>query len=57
MSAHMRLMHETYPISAKYVLQKMGFPIDLATRRKVGELSSEMMKKLDALIEEYCERF
>ncbi len=57
MSAHMRLMHETYPISAKYVLQKMGFPIDLATRRKVGELSSEMMKKLDALIEEYRERF
>ncbi len=57
MSEHMRLMHETYPISAKYVLQKMGFPIDLATRRKVGELSSEMMKKLDALIEEYCERF
>lgn len=57
MSAHMRLMHETYPISAKYVLQKMGFPIDLATRRKVGELSSEMIKKLDALIEEYRERF
>ncbi len=57
MSEHMRLMHETYPISAKYVLQKMGFPIDLATRRKVGELSSEMMKKLDALIEEYRERF
>lgn len=57
MSAHMRLMHETYPISAKYVLQKMGFPIDLATRRKVGDLNSEMMKKLDALIEEYRERF
>lgn len=57
MSEHIRLMHETYPISAKYVLQKMGFPINLATRRKVGELSSEMMKKLDALIEEYRERF
>lgn len=57
MSAHMHLMHETYPISAKYVLQKLGFPIDLATRRKVGELSSEMMMKLDALIEVYRERF
>lgn len=57
MSEHMHLMHEAYPISAKYVLQKMGFPIDLATRRKVGELSSEMMKKLDALIEVYREQF
>jgi 4-hydroxy-tetrahydrodipicolinate synthase len=56
-SANMQLMHDTYPTSAKYVLKKMGFPINLATRRKVGELSDEQMKDLDALIEAYRERF
>lgn len=57
LSDNMELMHANYPTSAKYVLQQLGFPINLATRRKVGELSSEMMKKLDALIEAYRERF
>jgi 4-hydroxy-tetrahydrodipicolinate synthase len=57
MSENMQLMHETYPTSAKYVLKKMGFPINLATRRNVGELNAEMMKDLDALIEGYRERF
>lgn len=57
LSANMALMHQSYPTSAKYVLQKMGFPIQLATRRKVGELSVEMMKDLDALIAQYRERF
>jgi len=57
LSAHMELMHQSYPISAKYVLQKMGFPINLATRRKVAELTPEIMSKLDTLIEEYHERF
>lgn len=56
-SDNMELMHANYPTSAKYVLQKLGFPIELATRRKVGELSTETMKKLDALIAEYHEQF
>ncbi|MFM7020969.1 MAG: dihydrodipicolinate synthase family protein, partial [Aquirufa sp.] len=57
LSAHMELMHQSYPTSAKYVLQKMGFPINLATRRNVGELTPEIKLKLDALIEEYHARF
>jgi 4-hydroxy-tetrahydrodipicolinate synthase len=57
LSANMALMHQSYPTSAKYVLKKMGFPINLATRRSVGELSMEQMKDLDALIEAYRERF
>jgi len=57
LSAHMELMHQSYPTSAKYVLQKMGFPINLATRRKVDELTPENMSRLDALIEEYHARF
>jgi len=57
LSANMALMHQSYPTSAKYVLQKMGFPINLATRRNVGELSIEQLKDLDALIEAYRERF
>ncbi|MHA8107110.1 dihydrodipicolinate synthase family protein [Aquirufa sp. 5-AUSEE-100C1] len=56
-SAHMELMHQSYPTSAKYVLQKMGFPINLETRRKVAELNPEIKLKLDALIAEYHARF
>jgi 4-hydroxy-tetrahydrodipicolinate synthase len=56
-SAHMELMHQSYPTSAKYVLQKMGFPINLETRRKVAELTPEIKLQLDALIAEYHARF
>ena len=52
MCKHMQLMHEVYPISAKYVLANMGFPIGLETRRLVGELTPEICSKLDKLIEE-----
>ena len=57
LSAHMELMHQSYPTSAKYVLQQMGFPINLETRRKVEELTPAMKSKLDVLIEEYRARF
>lgn len=57
LSAHMELMHQSYPTSAKYVLQQMGFPINLETRRKVEELTPDKMSKLDVLIEEYRARF
>lgn len=52
MCKHMQLMHDVYPISAKYVLAKMGFPIGLETRRLVGELTPAICSKLDKLIEE-----
>jgi 4-hydroxy-tetrahydrodipicolinate synthase len=50
LTENMELMHSAYPTSAKYVLQKQGFPISLATRRKVDPLTQELMSKFDALI-------
>ena len=57
MSSHMKLMHETYPTSAKYVLQKMGFAIGLESRRNATALNTTDKAKLDALIEAYRELF
>jgi len=50
LTENMELMHSAYPTSAKYVLQKQGFPISLATRRKVDTLTEELKVKLDQLI-------
>jgi len=50
LTENMELMHSAYPTSAKYVLQKQGFPISLATRRKVEPLTEEIKAKLDTLI-------
>jgi 4-hydroxy-tetrahydrodipicolinate synthase len=50
LTENMNLMHSAYPTSAKYVLQKQGFPISLATRRKVDPLTNNLKEKLDALI-------
>lgn len=46
---HMELMHQAYPIAAKYVLQKSGLQISLTTRRLVGELSENQKIELDNL--------
>jgi 4-hydroxy-tetrahydrodipicolinate synthase len=51
----MDLMHSAYPTSAKYVLQKQGFPINLATRRKVETLTEELKGKLDQLLASSCQ--
>ncbi len=50
LSDTMELMHSAYPTSAKYVLQKQGFPIGLATRRKVDPLTAPLKAKLDELL-------
>jgi 4-hydroxy-tetrahydrodipicolinate synthase len=50
LTENMELMHSAYPTSAKYVLQKQGFPISLATRRKVETLTEELKEKLDQLL-------
>jgi 4-hydroxy-tetrahydrodipicolinate synthase len=50
LTENMELMHSAYPTSAKYVLQKQGFPISLATRRHVEPLTEELKVKLEALI-------
>jgi 4-hydroxy-tetrahydrodipicolinate synthase len=50
LTENMDLMHSAYPTSAKYVLHKQGFPISLATRRKVDPLTGDLKEKLDVLI-------
>jgi 4-hydroxy-tetrahydrodipicolinate synthase len=50
LTENMDLMHSAYPTSAKYVLQKQGFPISLATRRKVDPLTESLKAKLDELV-------
>jgi 4-hydroxy-tetrahydrodipicolinate synthase len=50
LTENMDLMHSAYPTSAKYVLQKQGFPISLTTRRKVDPLTEELQAKLDQLL-------
>ena len=52
---NMDLMHDTYPITAKYVLQKRGFEIGLTTRRQVGFLSDNQKVALDLFLVEYQE--
>jgi 4-hydroxy-tetrahydrodipicolinate synthase len=54
---NMELTHTAYPISAKYILQKRGFNISLATRRNVGILTDELKGKLDDLLTEYQSLF
>jgi 4-hydroxy-tetrahydrodipicolinate synthase len=50
LTENMELMHSAYPTSAKYVLQRQGFPIRLATRRKVGPLTKSLKATLDELL-------
>ena len=50
LTENMELMHSAYPTSAKYVLQKQGFPISLATRRKVDPLTDDLKARLDQLL-------
>ena len=49
----MDVIHHTYPISAKYVLQQRGFDITLTTRWQVGVLTNETQRNLDDLLEIY----
>lgn len=50
LTENMELMHSAYPTSAKYVMQKQGFPISLATRRKVDPLTDYLKARLDQLL-------
>ena len=46
---HMDIMHQAYPVAAKYYLQKRGLPISLATRKNFGTLTIETKQGLDHL--------
>jgi 4-hydroxy-tetrahydrodipicolinate synthase len=48
----MDLVHTSYPIIAKYSLQKRGFPISTFTRRKVDPLNDELKQQMDQLLEQ-----
>jgi 4-hydroxy-tetrahydrodipicolinate synthase len=53
------LIHEAYPLSAKYFLKKRGLPIEPVSRTYIFELTTEQKKRLDGLYTDFtgwCER-
>lgn len=50
---NMDVMHDVYPIIAKYFLQKRGFDIGLTTRRDVGVFSPQIASNIDAFYDRY----
>jgi len=46
---NMDVVHDVYPIIAKYFLQKRGLGISTYTRRKVGVFSPEIRARIDKL--------
>lgn len=50
---HMDVMHDVYPIVAKYYLQKRGLNISTFTRRKVGDFSASNKTKIESLQNDY----
>src|SRR5690606_9834247 len=50
---HMDVMHEVYPMVAKYFLQKRGVPISTFTRRFVGVFDEGVKEKVDVLYADY----
>lgn len=51
---NMDVVHDVYPIVAKYYLAKRGLKISTTTRRKVGEFSPLVRKKVESLFDTYC---
>lgn len=50
---NMDVMHDVYPIVAKYTLQKKGFPIATFTRRDVGNFSASVKANIERLYADY----
>ena len=50
---NMDVMHDVYPIIAKYWLTKRGLNISTTTRRNVGVFSSVVRKKIEDLYDNY----
>jgi len=50
---NMDVVHDVYPINAKYFLQKRGLGISTYTRRQVGVFSMEIRMKIDKLYTEF----
>jgi 4-hydroxy-tetrahydrodipicolinate synthase len=49
----MDVMHDVYPVTAKYYLQKRGLKLSTFTRRQVGEFTSGTRKNIDQLFKDY----
>ncbi|HVS94521.1 MAG TPA: dihydrodipicolinate synthase family protein [Mucilaginibacter sp.] len=50
---HMDVMHDIYPIVAKYLLNKRGLSMSVFTRRSVGTFSPVISKRIDGLYNSY----
>jgi len=50
---HMDVMHDVYPIVAKYFLQKRGLPISTFTRKNAGVFEKTVRKRIDVLYLQY----
>ncbi len=50
---NMDVIHDVYPIVAKYFLRKRGFDIGLTTRREVGNFSTEVAGNVDRFYDRY----
>lgn len=52
-STNMDVMHDYYPFSAKYCLQKQGLKISTICRTIGAEMTPEILEKFDQLMEDY----
>jgi len=53
LASNMDVMHNVYPIVAKYSLQKRGLHISTFTRRAVGDFSSKIKSEIEKLYTAY----
>jgi 4-hydroxy-tetrahydrodipicolinate synthase len=53
LESNMDVMHDVYPVVAKYTLQKRGLPISTFTRRAVGDFTPIVKNAVDQLQKEY----
>lgn len=51
-SDRMDVMHDVYPVTAKYYLQKRGLHLTTFTRKEAGVFDDEIKKKMDKLSED-----
>lgn len=50
---NMEVMHDVYPITSKYVLQRRGLRLSTFTRRSVGSFTPAIATRMDALLAAY----
>jgi len=50
---NMEVMHNVYPVTAKYYLQNRGLHLSTFTRRQVGEFTKNIQKKIKLLSADY----